>query len=142
MTTTFGSISMKTDQYAVGASTAAVGLKLEEEDYKYLSFNWNPNKMSQNEYDRFLDYLQSKGILSEEDKKYVGYGGERRASFKPETWYSPLYPPVHDFADGNVLAYVRYQSSIIYDSGTAERKHEVDLYKKITMIMEEMVKRK
>ena len=34
MTTTFGSISMKTDQYAGGASTAAVGLKLEEEDYK------------------------------------------------------------------------------------------------------------
>ena len=31
--------------------------------------------MSRKEYDEFLDFLQSKGIISEEDKKYVGYGG-------------------------------------------------------------------
>ena len=101
-----------------------------------------PNgKLEDKDYDEFLDFLQSKGIISEEDKKYVCYGGERLDRGEPETWYSPL-EPVHDFADGNVLAFVRYQSSLIYDHKTTETKREIDLYKKITSIMEEMVKRR
>ncbi|NBH70732.1 hypothetical protein D3Z51_01500 [Clostridiaceae bacterium] len=114
--------------------------KLEDKDYEYLSSNWNPQNMTQKEYDEFLDFLQSKGVISEEDKKYVCYGGERLNRSEPETWYSPL-EPVHDYADGNILAFVRYQSSLIYDHKTTETKREVDLYKKITSIMEEMVKR-
>ncbi len=130
----------KNDQYVRNVSSAITKSKLEDEDYKYLSSNWNPQNMTQKEYDEFLDFLQSKGIISEEDKKYVCYGGERLDRGEPESWYSPL-EPVHDFADGNVLAFVRYQSSLIYDHKTTETKREVDLYKKITSIMEEMVKR-
>ena len=128
------------DTSSISSTKAEPNGRLEDKDYEYLSSNWNPQNMTQKEYDEFLDFLQSKGIISEEDKKYVCYGGERLDKGEPETWYSPL-EPVHDFADGNVLAFVRYQSSLIYDHKTTETKREVDLYKKITSIMEEMVKR-
>lgn len=128
------------DTSSISSTKAEPNGRLEDKDYEYLSSNWNPQNMTQKEYDEFLDFLQSKGIISEEDKKYVCYGGERLDKGEPETWYSPL-EPVHDFASGNVLAFVRYQSSLIYDHKTTETKREIDLYKKITSIMEEMVKR-
>ena len=128
------------DTSSISSTKAEPNGRLEDKDYEYLSSNWNPQNMTQKEYDEFLDFLQSKGIISEEDKKYVCYGGERLDKGEPETWYSPL-EPVHDFADGNVLAFVRYQSSLIYDHKTTDTKREIDLYKKITSIMEEMVKR-
>lgn len=128
------------DTSSISSTKSEPNGRLEDKDYEYLSSNWNPQNMTQKEYDEFLDFLQSKGIISEEDKKYVCYGGERLDKGEPETWYSPL-EPVHDFADGNVLAFVRYQSSLIYDHKTTETKREIDLYKKITSIMEEMVKR-
>ena len=128
------------DTSSISSTKAEPNGRLEDKDYEYLSSNWNPQNMTQKEYDEFLDFLQNRGIISEEDKKYVCYGGERLDRGEPETWYSPL-EPVHDFADGNVLAFVRYQSSLIYDHKTTETKREVDLYKKITSIMEEMVKR-
>lgn len=128
------------DTSSISSTKAEPNRSLEGKDYEYLSSNWNPQNMTQKEYDELLDFLQNKGILSEEDKKYVCYGGERLDRGEPETWYSPL-EPVHDFADGNVLAFVRYQSSLIYDHKTTETKREIDLYKKITSIMEEMVKR-
>ena len=128
------------DTSSISSTKAEPNGRLQDKDYEYLSSNWNPQNMTQKEYDEFLDFLQNKGIISEEDKKYVCYGGERLNSHEPETWYSPL-EPVHDFADGNVLAFVRYQSSLIYDYKTTDIKQEIDPYKKITSIMEEMVKR-
>ncbi len=95
--------------------------------------------MSQDEYDEFLDFLQEKGVLSEEDKKYLGHGGITSAKFETSSWYSPL-PPVNDYADGNLLAYMRYQSSLIYEPETEETRRKVELHKKVTAIMEEMVK--
>lgn len=134
-------VKAKSDQYVGNASSTITKPRLEDEDYEYLSSNWNPKDMSQNDYDKFLDFLQNKGIISEEDKEYVCYGGEVRIdSLEPSSWYSSL-EPVHDYADGNVLAFVRYQSSLLYDHKTTETKRQVDLYKKITSIMEEMVKR-
>lgn len=101
----------------------------------------HPQKMSQDEYDKFLDFLQDKEIISEEDKKYVNYYGlswDRIGA--AGMCYSPEYEiPVHNYADGNVLAYVRYQSSLIYDPETADKKRKVNLYKKLALIMTEMV---
>ncbi len=123
---------------ASSATTKPTG-RLDDEDYDYLSSNWNPPNMSRKDYDEFLDFLQSKGIISEEDKDYAK--GIRQCTGEPETWYSPL-EPVHDFLDGNVLAFLRYESSLIYDHETTETKHGIALSKKITSIMEEMVKRR
>ena len=133
---------VKMDRYTGDTSFAAAGLLLSDNDYNYLSSKWNPNKMTQGEYDEFLDYLQDKGIISEEDKKYVCYGGHCCVtSLEPRAWYSPE-PPVRGYADGNILAYVRYKSSIIYEPSTPETKRQVDLYKKISAIMEGMVRRR
>ncbi len=126
----------KTDQYVSSVSTTVVKPKL---DYQTLASKWNPTKMSQDEYDEFLDFLQEKGVLSEEDKKYLGHGGITSAKFETSSWYSPL-PPVNDYADGNLLAYMRYQSSLIYEPETEETRRKVELHKKVTAIMEEMVK--
>jgi hypothetical protein len=126
----------KTDQYISSVSSTVTKPKLE---YQTLASKWNPTKMSQDEYDEFLDFLQEKGILSEEDKKYLGHGGITSAKFETSSWYSPL-PPVNDYADGNLLAYMRYQSSLIYEPETEETRRKVELHKKVTAIMEEMVK--
>ena len=126
------------DTSSISSAAAKPTGRLEDEDYEYLSSNWNPQNMSRKQYDEFLDFLQSKGIISEEDKDYAR--GIRHSTGEAGTWYSPL-EPVHDFLDGNVFAFVRYQSSLIYDHETTETKRGVELYKKITSIMEEMVKR-
>lgn len=134
---------VKMDRYTGDTSFSAAGLLLSDNDYNYLSSKWNPNKMTQDEYDEFLDYLQDKGIISEEDKECVGYGGHfiRRTTLKAGSCYS-LEPPVRDYADGNILAYVRYESSLIYEPSTPEREYEVNLHKKISAIMEGMVRRR
>lgn len=136
---TKGATFSDTDDTSSAATKPAK--RLDDEDYEYLSSNWNPKDMSQKKYDEFLDFLQSKGILSEEDKRYVCYGGEVLLdSLEPRSWYSPN-EPVHDYADGNLLAFTRYQSSLIYEPSTPETKRQVDLYQMITSILEEIEKR-
>lgn len=134
---------VKMDRYTGDTSFAAAGLLLSDDDYNYLSSKWNPNKMTQGEYDEFLDYLQDKGIISEEDKKYLCYGGicYGRLDEDPISCYSPELP-VHSYGDGNMFAYARYQSSLIYEPSTPKTRQQVDLYKKISAIMEGMVRRR
>ncbi len=118
--------------------------RLDDGDYEYLSWKWNPTKMSQDDYDDFLDFLQDKGMISEEDKEYVGYGGIRRASIGvAESWYSPDYPyyPWEGYEEGNRLADARYQASLIYEPPTPERQRQVELYRKIALILEAMARK-
>ncbi len=140
---------VKMDRYTGDTSFAAAGLLLSDNDYNYLSSKWNPNKMTQDEYDEFLDYLQDKGIISEEDKECAGYGGHfiRHTTLNEGSCYScyscySLERPFRAYADGDVLAYVRYESSLIYEPSTPEREYEVNLHKKIFAIMEGMVRQR
>lgn len=100
---------VKMDRYTGDASFAAAGLLLSDNDYNYLSSKWNPNKMTQDEYDEFLDYLQDKGIISEEDKECAGYGGHfiRHTTLKAGSCYScySLERPFRAYADGDVLLF-------------------------------------
>lgn len=132
----------KTDRFVGVSSSAKTGEKpgLNDEDYEYLSSTWNPNEMYQDDFDQFLDYLQNKGIISEDDKQIVGYKGIMRVNLDSE--YSPLEPAVYDFEDGNLLAYTHYQGSIIYESNAMEGKYKVNLFKTITGVLEEMLIRR
>lgn len=131
----------KTDQYTGALSSAKTGERpgLKDEDYKYLSRTWNPNKMYQDDFDQLLDYLQDKGIITEGDKEIVGYKDRMRVNL--DSTYSPL-EPVNDFEDGNLLAYTRYQGSVIVDSNATEGKYKANLFKTITGVLEEMLIRR
>lgn len=131
----------KTDQYTGALSSAKTGGRpgLKDEDYKYLSRTWNPNKMYQDDFDQLLDYLQDKGIITEDDKEIVGYKGRMRVNL--DSTYSPL-EQVNDFEDGNLLAYTRYQGSVIVDSNATEGKYKANLFKTITGVLEEMLIRR
>lgn len=134
---------VKPDSYPGLNSSATVKTygKLDKEDYNYLSSKWNPENMTQDDYDEFLDYLEDEGIITEEDKEYVGYGGMSRGIFEPSGSYYPLeIIPVYGLTDGNLLAFTRFESSIIHSS--AEGKHVANLFKKITGVLEGMVMRR
>lgn len=133
----------KTDQPVSNTSSATAEPGLNDEDYEYLASNWNPNQMSQDEYDEVLDFLQSKGVISEDDKGYVGYKGISwiRSDRTAFCYYIPD-TPVRYSAYGDFLAYIRCRSSRFYPCETADTKREINLYKKITFIMDEMVRRR
>ena len=67
---------VKGDQY-IGHSVSQPP-KLEDDDYDYLSSKWDPTHMSRDEYKEFVSYLRDKGIISDEEKRYLD--GERIAT--------------------------------------------------------------
>lgn len=135
-------VNLSTTKQAATASTIGTPVAsghLTDDDYKYLSSEFDPTDMSQDDYDAFLDYLLDKNIIVEDDKGYLGYGGDTICDPQECTcWYSPD-PPVHNYADGNVLAYTRYQSSLRSDQPTAHFNHSKILFTKITAIFERMM---
>ena len=110
-----------------------------DEDYRYLSAKWDPNRMSKDEYEKFLDFLQDKGILSEDERAYLG--GERVVTENSGSCYSPDYEIPIEFSDGNILEYRRYRASLIYEPKTAQTDWEVKVDKKIVSILERMARR-
>lgn len=65
--------------------------------------------------------------MKDKDYEYLS------SNWNPPYGTSPL-ELVHDFLDGNVLAFVRYESSLIYDHETTETKRGVELYKKVLQL--------
>lgn len=141
---TNGLKQMKMDKYVSGNAVLGESkdsTNLDKQDYQYLSNKWNPTEMTQENYDEFLDYLQDKGIISETDKEYLDYGGETRIwpdELATVTYYPPDVTPVYGCGDGNWLSYVRFQGAIVYEPKSEHMERKVDLFKKITVIMEKI----
>lgn len=48
---------------------------LTNEDIQYLADKYNPEHMTQDEYDGLLDYLQERGVIDKNEKRCLGYKG-------------------------------------------------------------------
>ncbi len=83
-------------------------------------------------------------LLSDNDYNYLSSKWNPNKTLKAGSYYScySLERPFRAYADGDVLAYVRYESSLIYEPSTPEREYEVNLHKKIFAIMEGMVRQR
>ena len=81
-----------------------------------LASRFHSTHMDQKEYDDFLDALVGLGITSR---------------------YSPD-PEAMNCREGDMLAYVKYQSQIIYEPPTESSERSKSLYRKIAAIMEQM----
>lgn len=127
---------VKSDKYLRGTSLP----ELTDEDYEYLSSKWNPNQMSKAEYEDFLGVLQEKGIISKDEKAYLE--GERKVTQTSGSCYSPDYERPIEFGNENVLEYMRYEASLVYEPKTAETEWGVNLSKRVVSILEKMVKRR
>lgn len=49
--------------------------KLTDDDVKELASKYNPGSMTRDEYDSFLEELVDKGVLTQQEIKYMGYKG-------------------------------------------------------------------
>ena len=116
---------------------------LSDDDYTQLAINFNPKDMTLDEYNSFLDYLQSKGVLSDDEKKRVGYNGTvvKQVNSMVSACYSEE-PIVDNFADGNVLAFTRSQGTLADSNPLAFNEETKRLYRKITAIFERMLQEK
>ncbi len=87
----------------------------------------------------YLDALVEQNVISEEDKMYVGYNriGVRDVGLGITSRYSPD-PEAMNCREGDMLAYVKYQSQIIYEPPTECSERSKSLYRKIAAIMEQM----
>ena len=74
---------------------------MEDDDYDYLASEWDPTHMSRDEYKEFVSYLRDKGIISDEEKRYLD--GERIAT-SGQSWVSFDYPTPVEYGDENVLS--------------------------------------
>lgn len=63
----------KAEEQANGPFTRA---ELTQEDVKELAAHYDPDNMTQEEYDSFLDDLIEKGVLEKDDLKYIDYRGD------------------------------------------------------------------
>lgn len=126
---------VKGDQY-IGHSVSQPP-KLEDDDYDDLASKWDPTHMSRDEYKEFVSYLRDKGIISDEEKRYLD--GERIAT-SGQSWVSFDYPTPVEYGDENVLEYMRYEASLVYEHRTTYTEWGKNLSKKIVSILEEMEK--
>jgi len=116
---------------------------LSDGDYKQLASKFNPQNMALDDYNSFLDYLQNKGVISDDEKKRVGYNGTvvKQVNGMVGAYYSEE-PIVDNFIDGNVLAFTRSQGSLVYSESIPFNEETKGLYRKITAIFERMLQEK
>ena len=120
-------------------SIALEAEKVKDDDYDYLASEWDPTHMSRDEYKEFVSYLRDKGIISDEEKRYLD--GERIAT-SGQSWVSFDYPTPVEYGDENVLEYMRYEASLVYEHRTTYTEWGKNLSKKIVSILEEMERRR
>jgi hypothetical protein len=96
--------------------------------------------MTLDDYNSFLDYLQSKDVISDDEKRRIGYNGTvvKQVDSMVGAYYSEE-PVVDNFIDGNVLAFTRSQGSLVYSNPLAFNEETKGLYRKITAIFERML---
>ena len=124
-------------------SSSASALKItgfSNNDYKQLALKFNPRNMTLDDYNSFLDYLQSKDVISDDEKRRIGYNGTvvKQVDNMVGAYYSEE-PIVDNFIDGNVLAFTRSQGSLVYSNPLAFNEETKGLYRKITAIFERML---
>ena len=104
-----------------------------------LASRFHSTNMDQKEYDDLRDALGEQNVISEEDKMYVGYNriGVRDVGLGITSRSSPD-PEAMTCREGDMLAYVNYQSQIIYEPPTESSERSKSLYRKIAAIMEQM----
>lgn len=101
--------------------------RLTDEEIKELSGKFNPEDMTQEQYDEFIDYLLDKGIISD---KEASYGlGQNRVVLKDlgiKAYYRELKEGSNDFidslseADGNAMKFI---SEMLQWEGNDERNY-------------------
>lgn len=127
-------------------------VKLTEEQRKYLSEKFDPQKMSKKEYQAFLDKLCEFGVLDEADKEYAGYGIEgcdldltplgrvRTGAYLTSAQGNPMgYTSAFSSSRGNALSWTRYLSSFQSwdpDSQSWRKTGEALLFGKLRDILE------
>lgn len=113
---------------------------LSDDDYKQLALKFNPRNMTLDDYNSFLDYLQSKDVISDDEKRRIGYNGTvvKQVDSMVGAYYSEE-PVVDNFIDGNVLAFTRSQGSLVYSNPLSFNEETKGLYRKITAIFERML---
>lgn len=89
---------------------------LSAEQKQYLSETYNPTDMAQEDYQALLDDLCKFGVLTEEDKGYLSYGGLQKLDLsEPSCVITPMVPgrPMDTLSDckGNALEWTRFQAS-------------------------------
>ncbi len=68
-------IAQTSAQQTEAAKNAPPRTKLTDEDIKALADKYNPSSMTRDEYDSFLEELVDKGVLTNQEIKYMGYKG-------------------------------------------------------------------
>ncbi|MEH2932612.1 hypothetical protein VSQ48_22505 [Candidatus Ventrimonas sp. KK005] len=113
---------------------------LSDDDYKQLALKFNPRNMTLDDYNSFLDYLQSKDVISDNEKRRIGYNGTvvKQVDSMVGAYYSEE-PVVDNFIVGNVLAFTRSQGSLVYSNPLSFNEETKGLYRKITAIFERML---
>lgn len=131
--------SSKTRQAAGSVIQSQFASSMQNTRIQDLAANFHVTHMDQQEYDDFLDALVEQNILTEEDKKYVGYHnmGVRDVGVGITSHYSPD-PDAMNYKKGDMLAYVKYQCQIIYEPPTESTTRSQNLYRKIRAVMEQM----
>lgn len=125
--------------------------KLTEEQKKYLSENFDPENMSQLEYQAFVDKLCEFGVLDEADKDYVGYGVKgcgldltplshvrTGASMVPARGNPMAYTASFSSSRGDAAGWAKYLSGVMgwnEKTNSWQKKPESILFGKISDVL-------
>jgi len=114
------------ERFVEDLKRAGCDVKLTEAQKKELKEDFDPENMSHQEYQSFIDRLCGYGVLKEEDKNYIGYGVKGCGlDMTPVTavWcggylthgdsYNPkLYTNAFSSSGGNVLDWAKYLAGV------------------------------
>lgn len=126
------------DSYVQGASIPTVPCGLNGQEIQELAEKYDPECMTQEEYQSFVDDLVQKGVFTEWDKNFMGCEESVCVGRGDEDWSSgathtgPLgTKTLHDLSDanGNVLQWARQTSTWVVLGNEDQKKHSFDYYK-------------
>lgn len=135
------------DRYSAEVRRQGTSVRLTDEQLKHLTAAYDPENMTREEYQAFVDDLCEYGVLNEEDKDYICYSiltpltswsGSCRVV--PDVPYSP-YDHSFSSSKGNVLDWSKYLSSFEqYNEHTRslEKSHEAILFGRIHKVLARM----
>ena len=129
------------------ASNSGVSAALTPEQAGSLAGKYDPNRMSQEDYRAFVDELCAMGVLEEEDKHYLSYGGLTKLDLGGPNGYVVASTPDALIRDtlsgsgGNALDWARFRASYQAfdpDTGAPYRDRAAVLFGQIAEILEQV----
>ena len=135
------------DTFTKQVSPASQSGSLSSDDIRFLSSEFDPENMTQSQYDKLLEFLNDKGVLTKDEMISVGYHGMLSVSASLSSYSMPEDAAAslkEAETEGNMCKIISSMARMTdYRNARGEPDYDTEknvrLYKKITNILNQIM---